>query len=367
MNKPIRLFSESMAFMAEFDTYSSLQFARSWHSTGSFQFVINRNLAKATLIDMNQKIMVGNSLNKLGIITDIQNKVEEEGKASEDIVVIGKELKHLFVRRTVNPLSGQASYTYTGSAETIAKTLVYNQMGAGASSERRFSRLKIATDKGRGSNYTIDEKWTITVDQALMNLCLSSGMGWIVQFSLGDTVTPYEFEMLEGRDKSDSVLWSLELDSIRAGYYYQSDLQFRNVAYVGGAGVGTSRTFRTVGSANDESRYELFVDAQNLSTSADLDRYGAQALSTMNVTRYLKVQPLEISPFVYESDWDLGDIITVSAFDYTMIARVVEVKEIYEPNNYHLEITFDREFPNFYKNVPYKIAQLSRSLNYREQ
>ena len=62
----------------------------------------------------------------------------------------------------------------------------------------------------------------------------------------------------------------------------------------------------------------------------------------------LEARVLLNSSFVYCTDWDLGDIVTVRNKDWgvTMDSRITEVKEIYEATTgFALEVAFGNSVP----------------------
>lgn len=362
---PIRLFSKTMEFLAEFEKYASLQYVRSFFGIGEFKFIMDYTIDLANLIERDQKIMIDNNPNKVGIIDNYKRITKEN---SDELEITGHELKILTKRRTIQPLSGQASYTYTGNLETIAKNLIYDQMGQGAATERIIQRLKIALNQGRGAQTTIDEKLNSFCDAVICNLCQASNeYGWIIRLDLNDKAQPYEMDIIAGRDQTKSVIWARETKTIKEGELIDTDLNYKNVAIIGGQGEGTGRKIRTVGNAQDEERFEIFIDAQNLATDSELDAMGAQSLANLNTTKYMKGRPITDGAFSYGTDWDLGDLVSIQLFGLVLTPRIIAIREIYEPGTYRMEVSFDRELPNFFAQVPLKFAAIDKSLNFREK
>ena len=120
MNVPIRLFNTALTLLAEIDDYESLVFDRSWYDAGQFEITINKNKLYASLLAKDVIIMVGDRADSVGIITEIKKRIGEEGKGSEEITAIGYELKYIFNRRNVEPMTGKARYAIPGDIDIIA-------------------------------------------------------------------------------------------------------------------------------------------------------------------------------------------------------------------------------------------------------
>jgi len=119
MNVPVRLFDTSLTLLAEIDDYENLYFERMWYEDGQFNITINKNKLYASLLAQDVIVMVGNRSDSIGIITQVQEVMGEEGKGSEEIIASGFQLKHIFARRSVEPASGKARYAIPGDITII--------------------------------------------------------------------------------------------------------------------------------------------------------------------------------------------------------------------------------------------------------
>lgn len=119
MNVPVRLFDTSLNLLAEIDDYESLYFERMWYEDGQFNITINKNKLYASLLAQDVIVMVGNRSDSIGIITQVQEVMGEDGKGSEEIIASGFQLKHIFARRNVEPLAGKARYAIPGDITII--------------------------------------------------------------------------------------------------------------------------------------------------------------------------------------------------------------------------------------------------------
>jgi hypothetical protein len=163
----------------------------------------------------------------------------------------------------------------------------------------------------------------------------------------------FVFDISLGTDRTATqttnprAIFSDDYDTIKGAKFVTSDNQYRNYAYVAGQGVGTGRTVREVYSTTAEptgfDRKEIFVDARDLTATADLDARGGQKLGEYNIQTTVDGMPLTYSPLVYRTDYDLGDLVTVDVYDSPYDARITSVKESWAPLSYNIDIVFDKE------------------------
>ena len=161
------------------------------------------------------------------------------------------------------------------------------------------------------------------------------------------------------------IIFSPEFDSLGQLSYTESELDYKNYAIVTGQGEGVDRRVIMLGASSGFERYELFVDARDIEEEkegedgqeptprpvaeieANLINRGNQKLAEHEQEIYLEGQPLSKSPFIYEKDYDLGDVVTLQNRDWavTLDARITQVKEIYEAGSRRLEHTFGNSRP----------------------
>lgn len=159
-------------------------------------------------------------------------------------------------------------------------------------------------------------------------------------------------------------------------HYVESKLNYRNVAYVAGQGEGVKRRVIIVGDAVGALRREVFIDARDVAEETeddppkqrpekdiirDLTNRGNQKLQEFLQEEYLEGQILTHSTFVYEEDYDLGDIVTVQNTDWgvTLNARITEIKEIYETSGFRIEAVFGNNRPTLIKKIKQELSQMS--------
>lgn len=363
LQNPIRVYEQDLTLVGELDDYSSAYFTRSWYGAGKFAIQINANAVHASDLAKGRIVVFSRDTTRAGIITDINKKLDEGGKGSQIITATGYELTYIFSWRIVLPATGQDRYEVKNSAETVMKSMVKDQAGSTAPTARQFDGLTVATDQDRGDNYVLSARYNSTVLDELKKCALATGVGYFI--TVDEVAKTLTFEVGLGVDRTAGqstnprAIFSTDYDTLRKIQIQESDVQYRNYSYTAGQGVGSARNVREVYSTTalpeGWDRRETYVDARDLSANADIDLRGAQKLGELQVQKTIDGMPLTYSPLVYRTDYDLGDIVTVSAYGESVDVRITEVKETWAPLSYNIDVTFDK--------VPMDIgAQVNRAV-----
>lgn len=371
---PIRIFDSSLNLVTELDDYSSAYFSRSWSGCGEFSIQTNYNTVHAPDLQRGRIVLFDKNVYKCGIITSVKKEVGVSGKGSMVVTATGVELKGILGWRIVPPLAGREYYEKKGSAETVMKNIVNANGGPGtADADRVFSLLEIDTDAGLGSTYLLKTRWTGTVLSELSNCSLATNTGFYIYLDLANK--KMRFATGQGIDRSGSqsvnprAIFSTDYDTLQKASISDNDSNYRNYAFVGGQGEGSARTVREVYTGTVEPtdilRREMFVDARDLTTTTDLDTRGGQKLEELSTVITTDGSPLAYSPLVYGIDYDLGDIVTLTAYDVSRNVRITSVKESWPPSSYTIDMTFDKLPQTIQTQVSSAVSSVKSSIESR--
>ena len=366
----IRVFDKSLNLVTEIDNYEDAYYTRSWLDAGDFQITINRNKLDAFGYRYTDSLKRGYFIawnkdpNKLGIITDIEKKVDESGKISEEFLVSGREALTLLKRRRVQPAAGNAYVTLNAPVETVLKTLVSGQAGPTVvDTKRKFSLLDIQADAAGGTTYLLNARWTNLLDEVKAAI-LATGLSCDIVLNQATHRLTLVTNVGTNRTASQSLngraLFTTDYETLKSASFKESELNYLSLAYVGGTGTGAGRTIRTVyqgpNEPTDLDRFETFVDARDLSANADLDARGLNVLLANQYTMYVDGAILPYGNLIYQTHWDLGDIATTTYAGVSNDARITAVREHSAPLTYELDVTFDRSFPELPSSVAAQLA-----------
>lgn len=362
--KPIRVLTPQLDILTEIDNYESLIFTRRWHRPGEFEMHINRHKKDTDKLQKGNLIMLDKDRHKVGIIKHKEIALDQQGKITENWLIKGWTLQGITKQRIILPPIGLSHDEVTGTHEAIMKHYINTCLVNPVDPARKVDMLTIAADKCRGeiSDWQARLK---DLDVELEKISLTSGLGWNIYLDFD--LKRWVFEVYEGRDLTAGqdvnppVIFSPDFDALKTQHYADSDINYKNVAYVGGQGEGVERAIVEVGGGAGLERIEAFVDARDLENAEDLPGRGQQQLSEMQVEKLLEAQILKESPFIYGRDYDLGDIVTIQNRDWgvTMDSRITEVREIYEPSGFQLEGIFGNSWPTLIDVVKRELGQVS--------
>lgn len=176
-------------------------------------------------------------------------------------------------------------------------------------------------------------------------LCTSAGYGF--KFIFDNAQGKLLFNVYDGQTRENAI-FSERYGNLSDIYIQFSEMEYKNVAYIGGEGEGSERIYTTVGATSSIglNRHEMFVDARDIRKEeltdaqyiALLQQRGIEKLNENN--KYLDVS-FDIEPTFFGRDFRLGDKIKciLPEEGITLASRVTEFTETRETNKKSLTIS----------------------------
>ena len=273
--------------------------------------------------------------------------IEQVEISDDDLAVTGRMLSSLLERAILSQ-----RYTLHLTPERAMLALI-------PEGTRVVPELEAAQAAGVGSTEPIDMQATyqnlLKVEEKLGH---ASGLGFRVLFEPGTMI----FQVYSGTDRTVSqkvrpfVLFSDEFGNLTAPRYTKTSKNYRNRAYVAGAGEGDDRVVVVVDLSDGEEIRELYVDARDIqreegTTDEDyqalLYQRGLEQLAGCQRVESFEGDGEDVPNFQYRVDWDLGDIVSVqyTRLGITMHERITEVEEVYESGVFTFTPTFGSPLP----------------------
>lgn len=403
--KPIRILSPQMDLLAEIDDYEYLSYSSSWYGVGSFELRINKykkhvqHLQKQNLIMLSSevenesgKVEVSWDGTKVCLINNREISVNQSGKGSETWIIRGDTLKGVMKYRSTIPPVGVAYDNKQGNTETVMHHYINNNVINPVDPDRKIDEVVLSTNQNRGITVSRQSRHKNLAEE-IEEIATYSELGW--QVYLDFTSKKYVFDVSTGKDltvnqnTNPPVIFSPDFESVKSQRFVDSDVNYKNVGYIGGQGEGTAREIIQIGNATGLDRIETFIDARDVEDTTSLQERGNQKMKEFETERYLEAEimtPIKRieyereytflsstqtsehtnrkfkinSSFVYEKDFNLGDVVTIQnrSWGVTMDARITGLKEIYEPSGFKLEATFGTEQPTFLTKVSQQYSQI---------
>lgn len=205
--------------------------------------------------------------------------------------------------------SGASYDVKTDKAETVLIHLIQKNCTTGTINPRVIQGLTTEADKGRGATVTIRSRYHNLVEK-LQETATAGGVGFRVLQRAAGQMT---FEVYESSNKTETVIFSRERGNL-ASYRYKVEKPETNFVIVGGGGEDVARVFRYSGDEPSRSLYgtwELFKDQRHTSDPAELDQAMYEELTEKTESIELEIQPINIRPTRFITDYELGDTATV--------------------------------------------------------
>lgn len=398
--QPIRILTTDFQFLGEIDDYESLQFTRRFHKPGEFEIHINVNKNLTETLQEDHLIYL--SPIKVGVIRHRELSKEN----TETLVIKGYTLKGILSRRITVPPIGQGFDKMNSNAEAVIKYFIRQNAVNPVDPKRIIPNLVISNNLNRGPTVDWQSRYKNLVEE-IETISNTAGIGWDVYLDFENQ--RFVFDVKESRNLTASqsqlppVIFSIDFDNIKNQRFTDSSINHKNFGYVGGQGEEEERRIVEVGHTAGLDRIEEFIDARDVSETitletedgsqevpiaipdiiASLTERGNQKLQELKKIQSFESEILTYGPFVYEQDWDLGDIVTVQdkKWGITLDTPIPEVKEIYEASGFRLEATFGNTVPTlvekikktiaapmvekgFKKDVPTKLSELANDAGY---
>ncbi len=266
---PIRILEQDLSIVAEIEDYEHLTFIRRWHRPGEFELHINRHKLYADELTRGRLIMVGGDTSRCGIIRHREIKLDRAGKLSETWRIRGYSLASITEQRiTVPP---DLDYDVVDdNAETVMKEYIENNVTAPQNDpfgERAIDVVSLAINQNRGPRVRWQTRYK-NLTSELEGISLYSGLGWDIRPNFD--LEKWVFDVYSGVDRSASqsdrapVVFSVAYDTIEQMAYVDSDIDYKNLAYVAGQGEGAEREIaRVAGGVLEAVRIEATDDQWN--------------------------------------------------------------------------------------------------------
>lgn len=322
---------------------ASVIWAKRYYDVGDFEIYVG---ATEEYINILQS---GNYVTRLdddnvGIIEDIKITYDDEG--AEYLTVTGRFAESILERRIV-----WQQTQLTGTVENGLRKLINENIINPTNEDRKISIIGLGAAKG----YTDKLNAQYTGDNILeinKNVSIASQTGFRFNF----TGAKFEYELYKGIDRSYNqtqnsyVVFSDKYDNLLTSEYELNTSNLKNVALVAGEGEGKARKTVSVGSGIGLARYEIFVDARNLSTNEGeiteeeynnaLREKGLENLVT--ITQAFTGEVDLQQNYIYKKDFFLGDIVTIenSKWGIFINSRIIEVIESEDESGYTISLTF---------------------------
>lgn len=240
------------------DSYKSLIWANRYWAVGDCELYVPATTENLTMLRKNNfLIKSGNNM-----VCQIK-KIELDTSTEEGnyLIVTGFDVKKWLDQRVV-----WSTMNVDGNIENFIRTMVDNALGNSGLYARQIVNLNgqriFYLGTAAGFTEVITEQVSYkNVGEKVRDYCLKYGWGYRVVLSNNLLY----FQLYKGTDRTGSVIFSDAYENLATTTYVEDETNMGNVALVAGEGQGTARSRNVSGYAEGMNRYEIYVDAKDIS------------------------------------------------------------------------------------------------------
>lgn len=354
--------NNAFELVALIDDYQEASIEHNYYQAGQFTITINYNIPNAKLFNRGLFVQLGDSPDDFGEITSIQDSIGDDGKGSQRRLITGYDARYLLKRRIIKNLNSNGMWKMTAKGELCLRNLIADQCGANAETKRQLPIINAipATADAIGEEYSVSEQFTNLYD-VCCTIATQSKIGWKIVFS-GSVLT---LECYEGEDLSNSVFFSTDFESLKDGTFTDTSDSYTNAVYIGGKGQNDERDIYEGedGSPSGIGRFESWDDQSQMTSDEEYEAEALSMLSQYGQTVNIDGNGLAKSPYIFRSEYDIGDSIKINFSDRTAVAQILSVTERWAWSQYDINFSFGKPQNNLAEQIQLILRKIQMSSN----
>ena len=346
------------------DDYAECSFEHNRFSAGQFSITINYNIPNALLFQRGLFVQFSNDPYAFGEIVNITDSIGEDGKGSQVRVITGYDSRYIFKRRVIKNLNNNENWAMTDKGEICIRNLIKDQCGSGAESKRQLPVVNVipASADAIGKTYSVAESFS-NLYEVLTTIATQSEIGWRLNFN-GNGLT---LECYEGVDRSQTVRFDTDYESLSNGEFTDSSESYANAIYIGGKGTGSDRDIYE-GEEGAETpsgldRFECYDNQSQMTVEAEYEAEAISMLSQYGQTLQVSGQGLAKCPYEFGSEYNVGDVITIAFSGKSAVVQILSVTEHWSWGNYDLQFSFGKPQNDLSKQLQLMLKQIQKASN----
>lgn len=274
------------------------------------------------------------------------------------------QISNIKTLRYNNNLLQYSCYGYTGSSyKFFVSRDVINWEGFNLDYELKDYEI-INFYKIIGKEVSVSESYS-NLYEVLKTIAINGNIGWRVAFREGELF----FEVYEGTDRSKSVFFNTEMDTLANGNFNDSLDNYVNAVYIGGKGEGSERDIyegESLIEGESPSAFDRFESWSNESEMTNEEEYSAKAEGILNEavkTLSFSGAGLAKSPYEYRKQYDVGDRISIAFSDIKATVQILSVTEHWQKGVYNMTFSFGKTEAELKNQLHTMLRQIQKASN----
>lgn len=254
----VYVLNQNLQTVGIIDSYKSLIWASRYRTVGDCELYVPATTENLNILKKNYFLMrLDNSMicqiKKIELDTDVEN--------GNYLIVNGFDVKQWLDQRVV-----WSTMNVDGNVENFIRSMVDKALGNASLYARQIVNLNgsriFYLGTAAGFTEVITEQVSYkNIGEKVRDYCLKYGWGYRVVLSNNLLY----FQLYKGTDRTASVIFSSEYENLATTKYVEDETNMGNVALVAGEGQGAARSRNVSGYAESIDRYEIYVDAKDIS------------------------------------------------------------------------------------------------------
>lgn len=341
------LLNKDLEYISVIENYRSFIWTSRYNTFGDFELYLPASKENIALYKRGYYIIRDTDRKHAMIIYNIEIQTDIEN--GDFLIITGRCLKSILYQRII-----WSQTVVNGNVETKIRELVTDNCISPSIEARAISRLTLGSVIGITD--TIKTQYTgDNLGETITGLCETFGLGFDVELDIPNH--QFKFVMLKGEDRTYNqnvnpvVVFSNDFDNLLTTDYIMNSEEYKNVALVAGEGEGTSRKVASVGGATDLDRFEIYVDARDISSNEGEIPYadyielladkGFEELAECQIVKSISGEVLPDYTYKLNIDYFLGDLVEIrNDYGVKMVSRITEIIECNDENGYSCIPTF---------------------------
>ena len=246
------------------DSYKSLIWANRYNTVGDCELYVVATTENLAMLKKGNYLMRTDS-NMVCQIKKIE--LDTDAEQGNYLIVYGYDVKQWLDQRVV-----WSTMQANGNVEIFIRTMVDKALGNASLYARQIvnnngERIFYLGDAAGFSEVVTEQVSYKNIGEKVRDYCLKYGWGYRVILSN----QKFWFQLYSGTDRTNEVIFSDNYENLATTKYVEDETNMGNVALVAGEGHGSERSRNVAGYAEGVNRYELYVDAKDITKSITWD------------------------------------------------------------------------------------------------
>ena len=339
------------------DNYECLVWKRNYYKVNEFTMELIPTFEQFEMLK-NGRILLKIDDTKEAMYIN-HRELEEDDEGIEKLVISGYGLENWLSRRITLYKELQE-----GNAETVIRKYINSNCIAPKDTNRKIPNLIQGSNNNLGESISYNSHYKQLIEE-VESIAKANELGFKIDLDLADK--KYIFEVFKGLDRTVNqvensiAIFSTEFENISEQKYIDSENNYKNYVLVAGAGEDINRKTYHIGNENiGLDRYELFVDARDISDKTDndavipietynklLEARGKEKLSECTLVKTFDCKILNTNSLIYRKDFDLGDKISIINKKWGLLLheRIISIEEVYDTEGLSINIEIGNNVP----------------------